>query len=146
VRKAISIAAVYLGVVALAAPAAIGAPGKAKGPKGAGAQAKVCAKLKKADRAAFRATYGPKRAMRNCVRGDAPRAARVQPRELKNAAQECRAERAQDPGAFREAYGTNVNKRNAFGKCVVSKLRERRNGGGDNGAGEGGGEESGSQA
>lgn len=147
-RRATSIAAVCLGIAALAAPTAIGAHDKARGPKGVGAQAKPCAKLKKADRAAFRATYGPKRAMRNCVRGDAPRAAKVTPRELKNVAQECRAERAEDPAAFRETYGTNANKRNAFGKCVVTKLRERRNGGdeGEGGAGEGGGEEGGSES
>ena len=41
-----------------------------------------------------------------------------------NAAQQCRAERAADIDAFREKYGTNKNKRNAFGKCVSSKRHE----------------------
>jgi len=41
-----------------------------------------------------------------------------------NAAQQCRSERAADPNAFREKYGTNYNKRNAFGKCVSKAVRE----------------------
>jgi hypothetical protein len=44
--------------------------------------------------------------------------------ETANAAQECKAERKADPDAFREKYGTNRNKRNAFGKCVSSKRSE----------------------
>ena len=38
-----------------------------------------------------------------------------------NAAQECRAERGDSDvtrEAFKDKYGTNKNKRNAFGKCV----------------------------
>jgi hypothetical protein len=39
----------------------------------------------------------------------------------KNAARTCRAERENDGlDAFRDNYGTNHNKRNAFGKCVSS--------------------------
>ena len=48
--------------------------------------------------------------------------------EFKNAARECGAERADegfaaghDGKTFAEFYGTNANKRNAFGKCVSSK-------------------------
>jgi hypothetical protein len=44
--------------------------------------------------------------------------------EFRNAAKECKAERAEDPEAFREAYGTNENGRNALGKCVSTHLRE----------------------
>jgi hypothetical protein len=44
-----------------------------------------------------------------------------------NAAQECRAERG-DSAATREAfaakYGTNANKRNAFGKCVSARAHD----------------------
>ena len=42
----------------------------------------------------------------------------------KNAAKKCKAERGtteQSIAAFKEKYGTNANKANAFGKCV-SKL------------------------
>jgi hypothetical protein len=41
----------------------------------------------------------------------------------RNAAQECKAERAADLEAFRAEYGTNRNGRNAFGKCVSGKTR-----------------------
>jgi len=42
-------------------------------------------------------------------------------RERKAAAKECAAERKIDKGAFAARYGTNANKRNAFGKCVSQK-------------------------
>ena len=42
----------------------------------------------------------------------------------KNAAKECDAERDADADAFRDEYGTNDNKRNAFGKCVSKKAQE----------------------
>ena len=38
-----------------------------------------------------------------------------------NAAKACKALRNADPDGFADTYGTNANKRNAFGKCV-SKL------------------------
>ena len=41
-----------------------------------------------------------------------------------NAAKTCKAERTADPAAFREKYGTNKNKRNAFGKCVSKTTKE----------------------
>jgi hypothetical protein len=36
----------------------------------------------------------------------------------KNAAKACKAERALGAQAFKDRYGTNVNRANAFGKCV----------------------------
>ena len=44
--------------------------------------------------------------------------------EQKSAAKECATERDADADAFREKYGTNANKRNAFGKCVSQTARE----------------------
>ena len=41
-------------------------------------------------------------------------------KERKNA-RECGAERSADAEGFRQKYGTNANKRNAFGKCVSQK-------------------------
>ena len=41
-----------------------------------------------------------------------------------NAAKQCRTERAANPGVFRQNYGTNHNKRNAFGKCVSKHVKE----------------------
>jgi Ni/Co efflux regulator RcnB len=47
-----------------------------------------------------------------------------------NAAKDCRAEKNQDPAAFKEKYGTNENKSNAFGKCVSRKEHQQASGGG----------------
>jgi hypothetical protein len=46
------------------------------------------------------------------------------PRGCVAAAHECKAERADDAEAFEERYGTNANRRNAFGKCVSTKAKE----------------------
>jgi hypothetical protein len=56
--------------------------------------------------------------------------------DTKNAAQECAAERSDDRQKFQDTYGTNHNKKNAFGKCVSQKVREA---GDDAGEGEDGG-------
>ena len=48
------------------------------------------------------------------------------PDEFKNAAKACKAERALDPEAFREKYGTNRNGANAFGNCVSSHSSKHR--------------------
>jgi len=45
----------------------------------------------------------------------------------KNAAKVCKAERGtttQTRDAFKEKYGTNANKANAFGKCVSMKAKK----------------------
>jgi hypothetical protein len=41
-----------------------------------------------------------------------------------SAAKACKAERARDPAAFAERYGTNRNNRNAFGKCVAQHAKD----------------------
>ena len=51
-----------------------------------------------------------------------------------NAAQECRAERGNTDAtreAFKAKYGTNANKRNAFGKCVSQRARDEEQEGED---------------
>ncbi|MGB2852124.1 MAG: hypothetical protein WBC01_10705 [Solirubrobacterales bacterium] len=78
-----------------------------------------CKAEKRADKAAFKATYG-KRAMRTCVKGEKSSGKA----ELQNAAQVCRAERAEDEALFNETYGSNKNGKNAFGKCVSSKVKQ----------------------
>jgi hypothetical protein len=119
-KRAITIASVCLGIAAVGAPTAATA---GDGPnKGRSAVAKECAKLKKADKAAFKATYG-KHAMRKCIKGEPVDTGETTPGEFKNAAKECRAEREADPEDFQETYGTNKNKRNAFGKCVSGKVK-----------------------
>lgn len=55
-----------------------------------------------------------RRALHKCVKLEL----KATKKAFKNASKECRAERAEDVVAFRAKYGTNANKRNAFGKCV----------------------------
>ena len=106
----------------------------ADGNGGRSAVAKQCTALKKADKAAFEATYGDN-AMRNCMKGVGPEASETSPSEFKNAAKACRAEREADSALFAETYGTNANGKNAFGKCVSGAVRD---GGGDDGEDDGG--------
>jgi hypothetical protein len=117
-KRAITIGAVCLGIVAMGVPAANAGNGNG----GRAAVAKECAKMKKADKAAFKAVYG-KHAMRKCIKGEPLDTDESTPGEFKNAAKECRAERQADSEAFQETYGTNANKRNAFGKCVSGKVK-----------------------
>ncbi len=103
-----------------------GAPLASAGDHGNGGNsdiAKACAALKKADKNAFRETYG-KHPMRACIKGEEPVADETTPAEFKNAAKECRAERDAGEDAFNETYGTNGKKKNAFGKCVSTKVAE----------------------
>jgi hypothetical protein len=51
-----------------------------------------------------------------------------------NAAQECDTERSADEQAFADKYGTNHNKKNAFGKCVSQKSHEDDGDGEDDGS------------
>ena len=102
--------------IALLSAAGAGAAEKLKSAKGTAA--KQCAAEKKADKVAFKATYG-KRAMRTCQKG--PKAEDVA--EFKNAARACKAERDADAEGFRETYGTK-NGKNALGKCISSKVKK----------------------
>ena len=118
-KRAITIASVCLGIAAVGAPVV----NANDGPNGGrSAAAKECAKLKKADRAAFKATFG-KHAMRKCIKGEPVDTSETSPAEFKNAAKECRSERQADPEGFQETYGANKSKRNAFGKCVSGKVK-----------------------
>jgi hypothetical protein len=93
--------------------------------------------------AAFRDKYGTnankKNAFGKCVSQAAKAKQQEQDEEdaaeaedTKNAAQDCDAERSADRKAFEDKYGTNHNKKNAFGKCVSQKSHE------DTGEGDGG--------
>ena len=87
---------------------------------------------------AFAEKYGTNKNKRNafgkCVSGKAKNVQQQQDAEdakvieaTKNAAKECDAERGDTPesqAAFKEKYGTNKNKTNAFGKCVSGKRHE----------------------
>jgi len=76
--------------------------------------------------------YGTNRNDRNafgkCVSGKAQASQEQQQANLENAARQCRTERGDTDFAanhggksFSEYYGTNRNKKNAFGKCVSQK-------------------------
>lgn len=72
-------------------------------------------------RATFRATYPGATPFRNCVRQNLAEATQA----VRNAAQECRQERAADPDAFKETYGDNETGANAFGRCVSQKAKAK---------------------
>jgi hypothetical protein len=94
--------------------------------------AQECKAERSEDAAAFKETYGDnkngKNAFGKCVSSKASEKKaemdaedEEEADEFKNAAKACAAERSDDEDAFRDKYGTNDNKRNAFGKCVSSK-------------------------
>lgn len=84
--------------------------------------AKDCKAERAADEAAFTAKYGTNKNKSNaygkCVSQKAGEETAKVTEALTNAAKDCRTERNADAAAFRAKYGTNKNKRNAFGKCV----------------------------
>ena len=91
--------------------------------------AKTCREERSADTEAFAEKYGTNANKRNafgkCVsqaakaaEENADDADRDAAAERKSAARRCARERSADAEAFAEKYGTNANKRNAFGKCV----------------------------
>jgi hypothetical protein len=108
-------------LLALAVPAAALAADEAPSPVDLG---KAACKSEKAQMGTntFTLTYpasSPSTATKACVAKRDGRAAT----DLKNAAKECKAERAADPAAFTKKYGTNKNGKNAYGKCVSAKAR-----------------------
>ncbi len=89
--------------------------------------ASTCRTEQQADPAAFATKYGKGKehanAFGNCVSQTAKAAAAAQQQARVNAAKDCMTERKADPAAFKTKYGTNKNKRNAFGKCVSGKVK-----------------------
>ena len=114
-RKLILAGAVALAIAPATALAAEKAPSAAD-------LAKASCKTQKAELGSkvFKQTHKAKsmsKAMKACMGVTEDTAAD----ELKNAAQECKAERDADATAFGETYGANKNGKNAYGKCVSSK-------------------------
>jgi len=89
--------------------------------------AQECKAERAADPDAFKATYGSnkngKNALGKCVSRNVKQAMGEETRAFKNAAKECKAERAADPDAFKATYGSNKNGKNALGKCVSSQQK-----------------------
>ena len=77
----------------------------------------------KATREAFRVNYD---GFADCVGKKAAEEEAENGEAAKNAAQECKAERAADAEAFKTDYGTNKNGKNAYGKCVSGKASEKK--------------------
>ena len=92
------------------------------------AAAKECKTLRgqtDATREAFRTQF---RNFAACVKAHAADEAQEEQSAHTNASRECRTERGttdETRDAFNEKYGTNANKKNAFGKCVSQKAREQ---------------------
>ena len=109
------LAATGLALVLLVPTGAIAKPDKSER-DAAKAQCTTERGKSKATRAAFRAKYD---GFADCV----GKKAAENEEARQNAAQDCKEERAANPTDFKETYGTNKNGKNAFGKCVVRKLR-----------------------
>ncbi len=78
----------------------------------------------RATREAFKAEHG---SMSRCVRRRGVEEEKERGQARRNAARDCRAERKSlGVDDFAKEYGTNRNKRNAFGKCVSEKARENK--------------------
>ena len=77
----------------------------------------------------FRDTYGTNKNKHNafgkCVSHRTAQNEATEKKSHTNASKECKAERAADPAAFKDKYGTGKNKKNAFGKCVSQKARAK---------------------
>ena len=91
--------------------------------------AKFCRALREsAGKDNFRSMFGTnkngKNAFGKCVSKNAKKDARQDVTAHKNAAKDCKAERAQDPAAFQDKYGTGKNKKNAYGKCVSQHAKQ----------------------
>jgi hypothetical protein len=89
----------------------------------------ACRAERSTDATAFANKYGtgPKKrnAFGKCVSAKARAAAEARQSATINAARTCRTERkALGATAFADKYGTNRNKRNAFGRCVSQKVSQ----------------------
>jgi len=93
--------------------------------------AKDCKAEESLDPAAFAKKYGTGKNQRNAYGKCVSQSAKAKTAEAVadevdadvSAAKACKAERKTDPDAFRVKYGTNRNKRNAFGKCVSAQAK-----------------------
>ena len=126
-------------IIALAAAAALAIPAIsiADQPSQQNKQnaAKFCKALRdSAGKDNFRSMFGGgKNAFGKCVSKNAKKDQQQDQTAHQNAAKQCKAEQAQDPAAFKQKYGTNKNKSNAFGKCVSQKEHQQSSGGGGGG-------------
>jgi hypothetical protein len=94
----------------------------------------TCTAEETADPAAFKTKYGTGKSGANahgkCVsqtaRAETTATVKSEVKADVNAAKTCKTERKADPQAFADKYGTNANKRNAFGKCVSKTAKAQQ--------------------
>jgi hypothetical protein len=115
-RRIVIIAGAMLSVALVGAPLATAGNDQSES-HASNLAAKQCAAEKKADKGAFRGTYGD-HAMRNCIKGTTDDTQS----DLKNSSKECKSEQASDPEGFAATYGDG---KNAHGKCVSSKAKDK---------------------
>jgi hypothetical protein len=96
----------------------------------AGEAQSSCKTEQAADPDAFKNKYGTNKNKSNafgkCVSAQAKASDDQDQSDTINAAKQCKAERKLDPDAFKNKYGTNKNKRNAFGKCVSAMAKAQQ--------------------
>jgi hypothetical protein len=119
--------AVIVLAAVLVVPATAVAKPDASDKRAAIAQCKTERGKSKATRRAFKAKY---HSFSRCIHQNAVEEHAEKKAALRNAAKECKAERADadfpashDGKTFQEFYGTGKNGRNAYGKCVSQKAR-----------------------
>jgi hypothetical protein len=119
--------AVIVLAAVLVVPATAVAKPDASDKRAAIAQCKTERGKSKATRRAFKAKY---HSFSRCIHQNAAEEHAEKKAALRNAARECKAERADadfpashDGKSFEELYGTGKHGRNAYGKCVSSKAR-----------------------
>jgi hypothetical protein len=125
---------VVAAILALAAPAAHAVPPAGKGKPDAttssaspSAGALCKAQRVKMGMSAFRALYAPSGSPKAALDACLTKVSTQVTTTFKNAAKACKDERgstAESKQAFADKYGTNANKRNAFGKCVSGKVKK----------------------
>jgi hypothetical protein len=139
-KRSIIVIAAFLSIAvsaALAAPPADkGKPDKDKQAQAAtqrNAAAKKCKAERASDPAAFRANYGSN-GLGKCISGQKKKSKgekaedeeKADDKAEENAAKKCKAEREKlGIQGFKDNYGTNANKANAFGKCVSKLAKEQ---------------------
>jgi hypothetical protein len=118
---------VLMVVVTLALFALPAGTAAAKTSKADKAEAKKECRALRGDTAATREAFKLQfKSFGACVNAKAREAKAERKAAHTNASRECREERTADADAFREKYGTNGNKKNAFGKCVSQKAKAER--------------------
>jgi hypothetical protein len=116
----------------LAAVAALAVPAAALADQPSQQNQKNAAKYCKALREAsgeqnFRSMFGGgDNAYGKCVAQNAKKDQKQEQTAEENAAKQCKAEQDKDPAAFKQKYGTNKNKSNAYGKCVSQKTHANK--------------------